>query len=237
MKDLNLYLDMLWKNITFEFVIKFVIVYFFIIWISLVVWVLKDIRNRTTNLFFQFICVLIPVFLTPFGIFVYLLVRPTKTLYEKYYDEIEENLDLIYEIIEERKKQFEEKINNSIKEEEKIVIKKSINLAKKEKLDSEEKINILKFEEEKEIKEEIKLEEKSEGKVLEIKDNFQNEKREEEVEKILNSENISQKEEKNISEDQNTEKTPLKKISLMKFGKKEKSEKPVKLTKLKRKKF
>lgn len=122
--DLNNYLATISGSITVEFVIKFIIVYFFIIWISLVVWVLKDIRNRTSNILFQFICLLIPILLTPFGIFVYILIRPSKTLYEKYYDEIEENLDIINEIIEERKKQFENKINKSLEEETKQAEKK-----------------------------------------------------------------------------------------------------------------
>ena len=63
------------------------------------------------------LCVLIPVIFTPLWIIIYLLIRPSKTLYERFYDEIEENLDIIYEIIEERKRQFENKINKSIKQE------------------------------------------------------------------------------------------------------------------------
>ena len=84
----------IYQSINFEFIIKFVIVYFFLIWISLVVWVLKDIRNRTTNVFFQIFCLIVAV-IPFFGIFVYLLFRPSRTLYEKYYEEIEENLTSI----------------------------------------------------------------------------------------------------------------------------------------------
>lgn len=120
----------IYQSINFEFIIKFVIVYFFLIWISLVVWVLKDIRNRTTNVFFQIFCLIVAV-IPFFGIFVYLLFRPSRTLYEKYYEEIEENLDIINEIIEERKKQFETKINKSIEEERKKTKLNKINFSYK----------------------------------------------------------------------------------------------------------
>ena len=116
MEEINVYINTLWQSINFEFLIKFIIVYVFIIWISLFVWVWKDIRNRSSSIIFQVFCLIVAVI--PFlGIFLYLLIRPSKTLYEKYYDEIESNRDIINEIIEERKKQFEKKINNSLKEE------------------------------------------------------------------------------------------------------------------------
>jgi hypothetical protein len=38
-----------------------------------------------------------------------LLIRPRKTLYDKYFEEIEENLSIMNEIIEERKPEKEEK--------------------------------------------------------------------------------------------------------------------------------
>ena len=116
MEEINVYINTLWQSINFEFLIKFIIDNVFIIWISLFVWVWKDIRNRSSIIIFQVFCLIVAVI--PFlGIFLYLLIRPSKTLYEKYYDEIESNLDIINEIIEERKKQFEKKINNSLKEE------------------------------------------------------------------------------------------------------------------------
>lgn len=178
--DINVYLELLWKSITFDFLIKFIIVYFFIIWISLVVWVLKDIRNRTSNVFFQLISVLISVI--PFvGIFFYLLIRPSRTLYEKYYEEIEENLDIINEIIEERKKKFEEKINKSIEKEASKVNKKLpiknkktkytyevnfIDSKKSESIDSSEKII---EKEEKSKKNETETQNKKEIRVTQIK--------------------------------------------------------------------
>ncbi len=107
MNSFDKYIDYIWNLVTFEFAFKFFLVYFFVIWISLVVWVIKDISIRSNNLFVQILSVLIILLLTPLGIFIYLLIRPRATLYEKYYQEIEDNLDIINEIIEERKKDIE----------------------------------------------------------------------------------------------------------------------------------
>ncbi len=104
---INKYLDYFWDVITLEFVFKFLVVYFFIIWVALIVWVIKDISIRTNNLYFQVFCVLLIFVLTPLWVFIYLLIRPWKTLYERYYDEIDLNLDIISEIVEERKKLIE----------------------------------------------------------------------------------------------------------------------------------
>ena len=122
LQDVNAYLQLFWQTVTFEFVLKFGIVYFFIIWIALLIWVIKDISIRTNNVFFQIFSVLIPLLLTPLWIFIYLIIRPWKTLYEKYYDEVEENLQIFNDLIEERKKELE--ITKRV-EERLLEIKKS----------------------------------------------------------------------------------------------------------------
>ncbi len=109
--DYDLIVSYLWDNVTFELFLKFVIVYFFIIWIALIVRVIKDIWNRTQSLILQFLCVLIIVFWTPFGIIIYLMVRPSKTLTEKYYEEIEDNLEVVRNIIEEKNMKEEETLH------------------------------------------------------------------------------------------------------------------------------
>lgn len=129
--DFNLIFNNFLETVTFESVIKFLLLYFFVIWIALLIWIIKDIKNRTNNVFIQILSVLIILFLTPLWIFIYLLIRPGKTLYEKHYDEIEENLDIFQEIIDERKKQLEKE---SRKNEEKIKKHKSANF-KYEKLE------------------------------------------------------------------------------------------------------
>lgn len=101
----------IWDFMTLENIIKFIIIYFFIIWVAIIVWVIKDIRIRTNSIFFQIISVLIVLIWTPFLVFIYLLIRPGKTIYERYYDEIEDNLDIMSEIIEERKQKLTEEKN------------------------------------------------------------------------------------------------------------------------------
>jgi RNA polymerase subunit RPABC4/transcription elongation factor Spt4 len=105
--DVSNIIEKLYEWVTFEVFIKFVIVYFFIIWIAILLWVIKDISNRTSNTLLQIISILVILFLTPFWIFIYLLIRPGKTLFEKYYEEIEENLDTFNQIIEDKTRQCE----------------------------------------------------------------------------------------------------------------------------------
>jgi hypothetical protein len=50
----------------------------------------------------QFFSILIILIWTPFGVFIYLLIRPPKTLFEKYYDEVEYNLDDLTKTIKSR---------------------------------------------------------------------------------------------------------------------------------------
>lgn len=71
-----------------------ILLYLCVLWIAIILWVTKDITNRTNNVAFQIVCISLVIFLTPiFGLVIYLIVRPTKTLIEKYYEEFE--LDLI----------------------------------------------------------------------------------------------------------------------------------------------
>ncbi len=91
----NPILAYLMNIITLKWVIIFFIAYFFIIWISLIVWVTKDISNRTDKLFLQVLSVLLVILLWPIWIFLYLIIRPSKTLFEQYYSEIDNNLECL----------------------------------------------------------------------------------------------------------------------------------------------
>lgn len=159
---INNYIWQIYSSINVEFVIKFFIFYFFLIWISLVVWVIKDVRNRTTNVFFQLFSLFV-AFIPFFGIFIYILFRPSRTLYEKYYDEIESNLDIINEIIEERKKQFETKINKSIEEVKEIYKEEK----KDKKINFILKTEVIKNQEKEEKNDDIKV--NKEIKITQIK--------------------------------------------------------------------
>lgn len=95
-------LSFIWDYITFESTLKWAIAYFFIIWIAILAWVVKDISNRTQSIALQILAVLIILLGTPFGIFIYLLIRPGKTLFEKYYEEIEDNLNTFSAMIDDK---------------------------------------------------------------------------------------------------------------------------------------
>ncbi len=96
---------------TIETFVKLAVIYFFIVWIAIIVWVIRDITNRTDSIFLQFLSILIVLIWTPFWVFIYLLIRPTKTLFERYYGDIEVNLDWLSKSI---KSKLKEKKNTTI---------------------------------------------------------------------------------------------------------------------------
>lgn len=89
------FLSSIFSMLTFETFLKFLIIYFFIVWIAIIIWVIKDIINRTNSILFQIFSILTVLLWTPLWIVVYLLIRPSKTLFEQYYEEasIEEDFD------------------------------------------------------------------------------------------------------------------------------------------------
>ncbi len=92
---MNLSLNIMsWLNPDILF--RSVIVYFFIVWFCLVIWVVRDITNRTHSLMFQVLSILMVLVLTPLGIFIYLLLRPQKTLFEQVFEAEFSRLDSEY---------------------------------------------------------------------------------------------------------------------------------------------
>lgn len=83
------FLSNIFSYLTFESFLKLLAVYFFIVWIAIIVWVTKDIINRTNNILYQIFSILTVLIWTPLWIVVYLLIRPSKTLFEKYYEEVQ----------------------------------------------------------------------------------------------------------------------------------------------------
>jgi hypothetical protein len=68
--------------------LKWGVFYLFIIWLACVIWVIKDITNRSDSFVLQVISILLVTGLTPiFGLPIYLLIRPSTTLFERYYEE------------------------------------------------------------------------------------------------------------------------------------------------------
>ncbi len=84
-----LQLEALFSSPIFEIALKGTLIYLAIFWIALIIWVARDVINRTNNLFFQIMMIALNIILPVFGLLVYLIIRPNKTLVEKYYEEIE----------------------------------------------------------------------------------------------------------------------------------------------------
>lgn len=79
-----------------DILFRSVVIYFFVVWFCLVVWVVRDITNRTHSIVFQVVSILMVLFLTPLGIFIYLLLRPQKTLFEQVFESEFLRLDAEY---------------------------------------------------------------------------------------------------------------------------------------------
>jgi len=65
------------------------LVYLAILWFATVIWVARDIVNRSNNIIFQVSVILLNIGLPVFGLVLYMIIRPTRTLLEKYYEELE----------------------------------------------------------------------------------------------------------------------------------------------------
>lgn len=65
------------------------LVYLGILWVALIAWVTRDVLARSKNFLFQAISVLLVLTLNIFGLVIYLLVRPRKTLNEKLFERLE----------------------------------------------------------------------------------------------------------------------------------------------------
>ena len=69
--------------------LKGVLVYIAFLWLAVIVWVARDVIDRSKSLIFQVIMILLNIFLPVFGLLLYLIIRPSKTLLERYYEELE----------------------------------------------------------------------------------------------------------------------------------------------------
>ena len=63
--------------------------YLVLLWISLIIWTTKDIISRTNNVIYQLISIALVVVLNIFGLLIYLGIRPSKTLIEKFFEDLE----------------------------------------------------------------------------------------------------------------------------------------------------
>ena len=68
------------------------VLYVSLLWIALIVWVTRDIVGRTKSITLQVICIVLVAALHGFGAVLYLLLRPPKTLSERYFEHAELHL-------------------------------------------------------------------------------------------------------------------------------------------------
>ncbi len=71
------------------FILKVVLVYLAALWVSLIIWITRDAINRSNNLIFQIFVIILNIILPVFGLIIYLIIRPTRTLLERYYEDLE----------------------------------------------------------------------------------------------------------------------------------------------------
>ena len=71
-----------------DLLLKAVVAYLIVVWMAFVIWVVRDITNRSESLIIQTFSILLIVVFTPvFGLPIYLLIRPRSTIFERYYEE------------------------------------------------------------------------------------------------------------------------------------------------------
>lgn len=63
--------------------------YLILLWAAIVIWATKDIISRSNNILLQLFSILIVLILNIFGLIIYLAIRPSKTLVEKFFEELE----------------------------------------------------------------------------------------------------------------------------------------------------
>jgi RNA polymerase subunit RPABC4/transcription elongation factor Spt4 len=84
--------SLLQKTDLIKLVLQIFLSYFALLWLSLIIWVTKDVINRSNSLIFQSLSIILNTILPGFGLVIYLLIRPTQSLMDKYYDELEVKL-------------------------------------------------------------------------------------------------------------------------------------------------
>ncbi len=76
--------------------------YLGLLWLSIIIWVTRDSISRSRSLLFQTFAILLNILIPILGVLLYLIFRPGQTLFERYYQEMEQKL--LKEAVEEKKK-------------------------------------------------------------------------------------------------------------------------------------
>lgn len=77
-------------GVALELIVAAVVAFTVALWIALVVWVVRDIRLRTRDVFAWILAGLLALVLGPVGVVLYLFLRPKETLAEVYDRQLEE---------------------------------------------------------------------------------------------------------------------------------------------------
>lgn len=88
---------------TLNWIFLGVLAYIGVLWIAVILWVTKDITNRSNNMALQIVSISLVIFFTPlFGLPLYILFRPSRTLMERYFEEVEQDMiEQYYDSVEE----------------------------------------------------------------------------------------------------------------------------------------
>lgn len=65
------------------------IAYVGVLWVALVSWVVRDVNARSRNIGFKTLSILLTAGLNIFGVLIYLLMRPKKTINERLFEKLE----------------------------------------------------------------------------------------------------------------------------------------------------
>lgn len=70
------------------------VIYVGLLWLSIIIWVTRDAIHRSESVLFQAFAILLNLVFPVLGILIYLIVRPSKTTMERYYEDLEHRLIL-----------------------------------------------------------------------------------------------------------------------------------------------
>ena len=83
-----------------ELFIAFLGAYLFAVWVSMIIWTIRDIRSRSRDIFAQMLAVLLVLVFNVPGLLLYFILRPREPLAERYERELAE--EAMLQDIEER---------------------------------------------------------------------------------------------------------------------------------------
>jgi len=66
--------------------------YIALLWISILIWVTRDALARSSSILFQAFSILLTIAIPIIGVLLYLIIRPSKTQMERYYEQLEANV-------------------------------------------------------------------------------------------------------------------------------------------------